>query len=93
MFAQRGGIASGQPSNESRAENPGSANGKSHQGSVLTLGWSAITLQCDSKRSGGTIAPVRHDLGWRESVGKVARTRQVVALQTSSRRVLAQASW
>ena len=38
-----------------------------------------------------TIAPVGHSLGWRESMGRVARTRQVVALKSSSRLVLARA--
>ena len=36
-------------------------------------------------------ACVSHSLGWRESVGRVARTRQVVALKSSSRLVLARA--
>ena len=45
----------------------------------------------DSEHANGalTIAPVGHSLGWRESVGRVARTRQVVAQKSSSRLVLA----
>ena len=48
----------------------------------------AHTSSTASTNGALTIAPVGHSLGWRESVGRVARTRQVVALKSSSRLVL-----
>ena len=47
---------------------------------------------CPTDSAWGTsLAPVSHSLGWRESVGRVARTRQVLALKSSSRLVPARA--